>query len=36
VSAFLWHRATMDIYEKAIRKKYRFYSFGDGMYIRWK
>lgn len=36
VSAFLWHRATMDIYEKAIREKYRFYSFGDGMYIRWK
>ncbi len=34
VSAFLGYEATMDIYERAIAGKYRFYSFGDGMYIR--
>ena len=36
VSALVGYEATMDIYEKAIDKQYRFYSFGDGMYIRWK
>jgi S-adenosylmethionine:tRNA ribosyltransferase-isomerase len=36
VSAFLGYEATMEIYEQAISGRYRFYSFGDGMYIRWK
>lgn len=36
VAAFIGHDATMKLYEKAIEKKYRFFSFGDGMYIRWK
>jgi S-adenosylmethionine:tRNA ribosyltransferase-isomerase len=36
VSAFLWYENTKKIYEYAIKTKYRFYSFGDGMYIRWK
>jgi S-adenosylmethionine:tRNA ribosyltransferase-isomerase len=36
VSAFIWHRETLDIYKTAIEKKYRFYSFWDGMYIQWK
>jgi S-adenosylmethionine:tRNA ribosyltransferase-isomerase len=36
VSAFLGYEATMTIYERAIAGNYRFYSFGDGMYIRWK
>ncbi len=36
VSAFLWYTATMDIYKKAVAWLYRFYSFGDGMYIRIK
>lgn len=35
VSAFLWHSHTMKIYEHAIQQQYRFYSFWDGMYIRW-
>lgn len=33
VSAFLGYEKTRKIYEKAIQNKYRFYSFGDGMYI---
>lgn len=36
VSAFLGYEEIMEIYRKAIEKKYRFYSFGDGMYIRLK
>lgn len=36
VSAFLGYVATRKCYEYAIQKRYRFYSFGDGMYIRWK
>jgi S-adenosylmethionine:tRNA ribosyltransferase-isomerase len=36
VSAFLGYENTKKIYEYAIKSKYRFYSFGDGMYIRWK
>jgi S-adenosylmethionine:tRNA ribosyltransferase-isomerase len=36
VSAFLWHEETMTIYHRAIQWGYRFYSFGDGLYIRWK
>ncbi len=35
VSAFLGYTNTMNIYQYAIDQKYRFYSFGDGMYIRW-
>jgi S-adenosylmethionine:tRNA ribosyltransferase-isomerase len=34
VSAFIGHAQTMDLYRYAIDEKYRFYSFGDGMYIR--
>jgi S-adenosylmethionine:tRNA ribosyltransferase-isomerase len=34
VSAFLGRDETMAIYEHAIRERYRFYSFGDGMYIK--
>ncbi len=36
VSAFLGYEATMQIYEYAVENQYRFYSFGDGMYIRSK
>ena len=36
VSAFLGNDETKSIYKDAIKKWYRFYSFGDGMYIRWK
>ncbi len=36
VSAFLWYNETMKIYQKALLHQYRFYSFWDGMYIRWK
>ncbi len=36
VSAFLGYEETMNIYRYAIEKRYRFYSFWDGMYIRWK
>ncbi len=36
VSAFIGNDKTKSIYKDAIKKWYRFYSFGDGMYIRWK
>jgi S-adenosylmethionine:tRNA ribosyltransferase-isomerase len=36
VSAFLGYDATMSIYRYAVEHQYRFYSFGDGMYIRGK
>lgn len=36
VSAFIGYDATMSIYRHAIESRYRFYSFGDGMYIRGK
>jgi S-adenosylmethionine:tRNA ribosyltransferase-isomerase len=36
VSAFLGYTEVMEIYRKAIEWNYRFYSFGDGMYIRLK
>lgn len=36
VSAFLGINETKMIYNQAIKNWYRFYSFGDGMYIRWK
>ncbi len=35
VSAFLGHKHTKNIYTHAIDHWYRFYSFWDGMYIRW-
>jgi S-adenosylmethionine:tRNA ribosyltransferase-isomerase len=36
VSAFLGYETTREIYQYAIEKRYRFYSFGDGMYIHRK
>ena len=33
VSAFLGHEETMRAYKEAIKKKYRFFSFGDAMLI---
>jgi S-adenosylmethionine:tRNA ribosyltransferase-isomerase len=36
VSAFIGHSNTQKIYDYAIWARYRFYSFWDGMYIRWK
>jgi S-adenosylmethionine:tRNA ribosyltransferase-isomerase len=34
VSAFVWYETTIRAYQRAIEQKYRFFSFGDGMYIR--
>ena len=34
ISAFLGKENTRRIYEYAIKERYRFFSFGDGMYIR--
>ncbi len=34
VSAFLGVEETRKIYQQAIEQKYRFFSFGDGMYIK--
>ncbi len=34
VSAFAGYELTMDAYKKAIKEKYRFYSFGDCMFIK--
>ena len=34
VSAFLGYHETQKVYQYAIKQQYRFYSFGDGMYIR--
>ena len=36
VSAFIWSEEAREIYRYAIEKKYRFFSFWDGMYIRWE
>jgi S-adenosylmethionine:tRNA ribosyltransferase-isomerase len=33
VSAFLGREFTMKIYEHAVKEKYRFFSFGDAMFI---
>lgn len=36
VSAFLGKKQVSDIYAYALKEQYRFFSFGDGMYIRTK
>lgn len=36
VSAFIGQENVREIYRHAIEEEYRFYSFGDGMYIRGK
>jgi S-adenosylmethionine:tRNA-ribosyltransferase-isomerase (queuine synthetase) len=36
VSSILGREKTLQLYEEAIRKEYRFFSFGDGMYIKTK
>ena len=33
VSAFASHNQIKQVYSEAIRQKYRFYSFGDAMFI---
>src|SRR5690606_8249797 len=33
VSAFLGRRQALALYEEAVRRRYRFYSFGDAMLI---
>ena len=33
VSAFAGYKNTMDAYNKAVEDKYRFFSFGDAMFI---
>ena len=33
VASFIGVKKTLEIYEEAIKKKYRFYSYGDGMLI---
>jgi len=34
ISAFIGRKKTLVLYKNAVRKKYRFYSFGDGMFIK--
>ncbi len=34
VSALLGHARTMSVYATAVREGYRFYSYGDGMWVR--
>jgi len=34
VAAFMGKKELLRVYQKAIREKYRFYSFGDGMLIK--
>ena len=33
VSAFAGYENTMRAYQEAVREQYRFYSFGDAMFI---
>ncbi len=34
ISAFIGRQNTISIYKKAVKLKYRFYSFGDGMFLK--
>jgi len=34
ISAFIGRQKTINIYKKAVKLKYRFYSFGDGMFLK--
>ncbi len=34
VSAFIGRKKTLELYKIAIKNKYRFYSFGDGMFLK--
>ena len=36
VSAFLGYEETMEAYRTAVRERYRFFSFGDSMFITTK
>jgi S-adenosylmethionine:tRNA ribosyltransferase-isomerase len=36
ISTLLWKDRTLDLYRYVITQWYRFFSFGDAMYIRWK
>ena len=33
VSAFMGRETALDVYEEAVRERYRFFSFGDAMFI---
>jgi S-adenosylmethionine:tRNA ribosyltransferase-isomerase len=33
IASFIGLEKTLEVYEEAIREKYRFYSYGDGMLI---
>jgi S-adenosylmethionine:tRNA ribosyltransferase-isomerase len=34
VAAFAGHQRTLAAYDHAVRRRYRFFSYGDGMLIR--
>ena len=34
ISAFVGRQKTLELYKTAVEKKYRFYSFGDGMFLQ--
>ena len=33
VSTFMGRETALDVYREAVQKKYRFFSFGDAMFI---
>ena len=33
VSAFMGRKFTLSVYEEAVKERYRFFSFGDAMFI---